>query len=314
MRFISLLSAIILLPNSIFAEELQPAPEPIALEKVIQDSIADLSKPSFAARNAATQQLRDAGPAAFPALVDAAKHGSSETLSRALAILKGSLKSDDAERKARARESLDKLAQTANSSAARSAQQILREQDKPNQVAASAPQFQNPRVQVGFAMPIPNGPPQFNGQVVNRAMTMRIAIGEQKVEIQTDATGKIKMGITKKDLQGLDVTQQFEAANATELRAKHPEAHQLFQKYANRNIGPGMAMEQFPARPNFNAPRVPAEIRQRILQSLQSFDAQIELIKQRVAQAPTPAEAEALNRTLQRLIESRDRMGLEANR
>jgi hypothetical protein len=319
MRFLSLILSFVLIAQLAFAEDAQTN-VPDSLENQIQTSIANWDSSSFSTRNSATRQLREVGAAAFPALTELAKRGGGEPLLRAFDLLKSSLNSHDAEVKAAARKSLDEIALSSNVRAARSAQRILREHDRPPQVASNQPfRMAPPQIQMQFGLaPMgvnpANGVRRISTRIVNGATTVEVTEPGSKIKIQSDQTGKIKMEVTKPKL-GVDVTEKFEAANAAELKTKHPEAHQIYQKYERNLQGIGQRVggiftpPGFPA-PNPNLPGGAGDPRQRILQF---YDAQIESMKKVIAQQQNPALAESLNRNLQRITETRDRLHRELN-
>jgi hypothetical protein len=61
-------------------------------------------------------------------------------------------------------------------------------------------------------------------------------------------------------------------------------------------------------------PNAPLQFEAARQQVLQNHEAQIELLKRHIAQAPTPAMADSLNRNLQQIIESRDQLQREPMR
>ncbi len=312
MRTLALAIVLFVLGNLKLVRAAELEDDQAPLEKAIQQWIAEWDKPSFFARNAGSRELRNVGRAAFPALVAAAQSGTHETTARALALLKSSLHTGEASVQAAARKSLDQIAAGPNASPARSAQQILRDYDRPPQLARAQ------------AFGMPNGFPGIAGRIntwTNRGTTTIEAFENNvKIKIQSDATGRIKVEITQKK-QGLDVPSKFEAANVAELRTKHPEGHQAYQRYeptlqqaklvgARMRGMPGApAVLPFPGIPN-----VPLQLGGARHQVLQNHEAQIEVLKRHIAQAPTPAMADSLNRSLQQIIESREQLQRELNR
>lgn len=322
MRTAALALVLIVLGNQKLAHTADIGDEQRSAEQAIQQWIADWDKPSFSARNAASRQLRDAGRNAFPALVEAARRGTHETISRALALLKSSLYADDASLKEAARKSLDQIAADPNASAAPSARQILQEYDRPPPRLATAQAFGLPNGPMqfgfpGFGPPAANIARRINTWTRNGTTTLEAFENDVKVKIQSDVAGRIKVEITRKK-QGLDVTNKFEAANARELKTKHPEAHQAYQKYepslqqarmlAQRGGG-APAVPPIPGMPNL--PQLRGDARPQLLQIQEK---QIEFLQRLIAQAPTPEVADSLNRSLQRTIESRDQLQRDLRR
>lgn len=98
--------------------------------------IADWQHPEFARRKTASQRLRDAGPAAYPALVLAAVQGNSEVRSRALHLLERGLQSSHEPTQAAARQALEMLAANPATPAGLAARSLTKEKERGRQVAA----------------------------------------------------------------------------------------------------------------------------------------------------------------------------------
>lgn len=274
------------------------------LEQSIRQWIADWDSPSFAARTTASNQLRDAGSTAFPAIVDAVKVRSPEIVSRALALLKGSLHAEDAVLKEAARVSLNQIASGPNPSAARSARQILDDFDRPPPQISSWPAFGN-QMNIAIAQRI-------NMWTFNGSTTIEAFENNVKIKIQKDANGRIMVDITQKR-QGLDWTQKFEAASPAELRKKHPLAYQAYQRYEptlqqaqvaglRQRLPPGIAPPM--AR---NAPRRPQPA---FGPQLPILPNDVELLRK---QAAKDSAAQAMQLRLREAIEQRDLERQRAN-
>jgi hypothetical protein len=71
---------------------------------------------------------------------------------------------------------------------------------------------------------------------VNGVKNVEVAEGDKKVKIHEDPQQGIKIEITTtKDNK--DVTEKFEAKDAEDLKKKHPEAYEVYRKYAGNQAG-----------------------------------------------------------------------------
>jgi hypothetical protein len=148
-----------------------------ARQDQIRRWIDDWDQSSFAARRAASQQLEGAGAEAFGLLADAAIERGKETAHRALEILARGLGRANSSVNAAAKESLQRIAASNNDAAARAAQEVLRDNERPAKGVAMAWQFNGPgglpRGVRGIAVNggqiiIPQGMPGWPGGVPNR--------------------------------------------------------------------------------------------------------------------------------------------------
>lgn len=288
MRSISLGWIFVLIAPTVFAEEARNADGSDSPADEIQLAIADWESPSFSKRIDAMRKVRSAGVTAFPALAEVAKHGSGEGLSRALEILKSSLKSPDASTKLAARNSLNEIALASNSTAGRLAQQIVREHDRPPQLAqfraggpgqffgppnAGMPGMPGMQMMPGMqGMPGMAPPPALGTMRMgarNGTITLEATDNEGKVKIDVEANGNLKMEVTRKKL-GIETTEKIEAANEAELKTKQPEAYRILKKYEpHLQVGRNIIAQQ--GQGNFrraNPPPIPADPRQRMTNSM----------------------------------------------
>jgi hypothetical protein len=294
---------IALVSESVAGSELPVDPD--FSEHAIRQWIADWDSPLFSVRREASRRVREAGLAAFPVLVDAMRNGSHETIARAMELLKASLHPDNPELQAAARKSLDQIAAGQHAMAARSARQVLRDFENPPSQYANLRQW---------GAPAANLAKRINTWTFNGTTTLEAFENEVSIKIQTDPNGRIKMEFRQKR-QGLDVTSRYEGANAADLKARHPAAHQLYQKY-EPSLQQARLMAQRPRQ-------VPAVLQlpapgalpvQGIFQQVQVHEVQIAVLQQRLAQVREPALAAALQRALEIQIESRNQLLRQINR
>ncbi len=216
----------------------------------------------FSERQAAQQRLAEIGKAALPAIEKGTQHVSREVAVRSLDILKGLFQGGDDATKAAAKETLERLAKNNDGTLAKRAGEIL------------SPPKPAPQVPPGI-VPGRIGGAQIQIQVVGGAggnikRSMKDVNGVKeieaeengkKVKITDDPAKGIKLEVTEtKD--GKETTQKYEAKDAAELKAKHPEAHKLYEEYSKQPAGiqirgfavpgvlpPGALPPGFPALP-----------------------------------------------------------------
>ena len=88
-----------------------------------------------------------------------------------------------------------------------------------------------------------------NVQDAGGARTIGVQENGRKIDIKDDPNNGIELSVTEK-VNGQDQTQKYTAKNLQELKQKHPEAEQLYQKYARAAVVPGIqANGQQPAPP-----------------------------------------------------------------
>ena len=214
--------------------------------------IADWDAPQFGKRQAATQRLLKAGQAAFPQLLEAARHPSREVSERALDVLEQHHRLGDAAIKEAAGEALRKLAGPEDAAAldrvARAARAALRpanDANNPGLARVNAAALIQARLNAGRARAIAgnigvaNGGIRVNGGIarsisvsdINGSKKIQIREKERSVSIDLPRGGPIALELTEtKD--GKSTTRKFEAKDLDELKQKHPEAHKVYEEFA----------------------------------------------------------------------------------
>jgi len=295
-RCVVTLGAFLGLVSLVLGEEQQaPADAPASEESQaaeIDKLVEQLDAERFSERQAASRRLAAIGKPAIDALAKAAVGESLEATIRSIDLLRDLLGSADQGAKDAARAALEEIAKSDREAAARRAKDVLQ---------AASPQAQPEGMIPGGAIQIFGGGIQFGGRRisvknVNGVRDIEVDENDRKIKIHDDPRQAIKVEVTtKKD--GKDVTQTYEAKNADELKKKHPEAHKLYQQYAeNQAMGAVQIQIQANALPgpvpvNPQAPKILAEHRVRILtMTLQSLNRQLEAAG-KVANLPDAPQA-----------------------
>lgn len=237
-------------------DDLAPVVAPVApTVDEIERWIAELDAPQFAKRQAASQQLYEAGQPAIAPLQKAATEGSREVMMRAIDVLKRHTRSAGTTQEA-ARTALQELSQAPQSLVARAAQEALKppaaalpRNEVARRFAQPAPAPGLPNVIPGGAIQLGNGAIQLQiqggvqgiGNVGGaRRMQMQNVNGNKKimaeqpgrkVNIEEQAAGPIKIEVTEtKD--GKEVTRKADVKNVDELKKNHPELHKIYEEFS----------------------------------------------------------------------------------
>lgn len=238
-----------------------------AQEPPVAELIKKLEAENFAERQAASDELVKRGKAALPALAEAARSESAETVTRSLDILRQQLEDKDTELQAAAKDALEKLAKGEGAAARRAAEML-----KPKATAA-------PQQAVPMAIPLAPGIRVFGGggairiaaaaadgggrkvsmKEVDGVKEIDVVEGDRTIKINDDPAKGIKVQVTEKK-DGKEETKQYEAKSAAELKEKHPAAHKLYEEYKSGGIAIRFeALPVLPALPGGFAPApVPA--------------------------------------------------------
>lgn len=207
--------------------------------------IKQLNDDRFAVREAATRKLVKIGAPAIAPLAEAAQGSQLEVTTRAFTVFEKLWKSNDIETREAVGKALDDLAASDHETASARAEKMLAKLDEKDE--------QPPFGAFGQVLPF-GGNAQIQIQVqaiaggagnvkkikiknVNGVKDVEAQDGDLKVKINETPNGGIKMEVTQKNKQGKEETKKYEAKNAAELKKQHPEAHKLYDKYANNNGG-----------------------------------------------------------------------------
>ena len=275
---------------------------PVAATEPTADQIVawidQFDRPEFTERQAASQQLEDAGTAALPQLEATAAAGSREASARALDILKRHFQSGADEVKPAAREALERLAQSTDPSTAQKARNVL---NPPKEPGLTTP--------VGFQPGLP--PPRinnfgggFNGNFggginanfgafrrisvsdINGRKVLEIDERERSIKMATAPGGGIEVEVTDKQ-NGRN--RRLDAKDLDDLKRKDAELGRLYEQYhapGQRQLGAiGPAALPFGFGPPIPA-RAAATPQEALRRPLESIDNLLELYKKRLPTDP----------------------------
>ena len=253
----------------------------------IQRLVAQLDGAEFAERQRASDQLSQAGAAAFPALEKVAGTGSREVAGRAISILQSHLQGGDDDAQKAARASLERLAKSNISMVASKAAEALNP-PKPQPVFANrlgvAP-VRIANIQIAARAPVRNGR-RTTVRTVNGERQITVEENGRKIHIQASPGKPIQVEVTETK-NGKETTEKIEAKDAAELKTKHAEAHKYYESYAARA----------PIAVNGAA----ADPRAQMIQSLQTH---IDRLKAQPAGPTTQRQIDSLEQAKQRLAQT----------
>ena len=223
--------------------------------------VKQLDSASFGERQTASNKLNEAGIKAFPALEKAAAATESrEVITRAIDILAKGLRSGDEGTRKEAKSALDRLAAGGATSAARRAQEVLKQAETP--APQAVPGIAPGGIRIGggnvqIQVQAIGGGRRVKIQNVNGVKEIEAEENGQKVKISDDPANGIKMEITEtKD--GKETVKKIEAKNEDDLKKNHPDAHKIYEKYSKQGgvqiqFGGGGIGGPVPALPRIRA-------------------------------------------------------------
>ena len=275
------------------SEKSDPSDAPTAEQ--LQQWIKALVDPKFAARQAASQKLVQAGKPGMEAVAAAAQTDDLELATRCLSVLTDGLNSKAEDVRQTAKSALQTLTMSANKSVAQRARQAL----------------ESPQLPAVGAGGIPMGArnvQQIQMQVVNGLRTITVKENGSELVIK-DNNGKDISVTTTETVNGQKVTQTVTGKDEDDLKKNHPQAHALFQKYTQRNglqmqfggngFGGNILIPQLQARairPRMVNPFKAAELFDEIDKLRQKLEASNErLSKEAESEKPNPAELKSIS-------------------
>ncbi|HEX5104702.1 MAG TPA: hypothetical protein VFV87_12865 [Pirellulaceae bacterium] len=278
--------------------------------KDIAELIPQLGSAEFARRQAASQELTEAGKAVFPELERAALEGGREVSGRAIDILKTHFNRGDDSTKQAAQGALERLAKSGQAGAAQRASEALNPPQEPdaafNGPFGAVPIFRGANIQVQMA-----ARNAFNRRVsirdVNGQREIEVNENGKKTKITKNANGQIEAEITEQQ-NGKEVTRKVEAKDLDELKKKDADAAKIFEQYgqnARGNIqiqaGFAPALPALPAIPRIAGPPA-APNADAIKRMIESVEGRIEREKAQAQNNPNAQRiVESLERTRDRL-------------
>ena len=287
--------------------------------------IKQLAAPSFAERQAASQQLTALGQKAIPKLMDAARGSNRESVTRSVDILKNHLKSANKDLQAAAKSALEKLSGIEQGVGPRLAREALAP-PKPRPQPLPGPAVPGFRIVPQIQLQVRGGAQGIQIRNVNGVRDIEVTENGRKVKIHDDPNQGIKVEIIEtKD--GKPVTRAFKAKNADELKKKSPEAHKLYEKYTKGGAGniqlgnlkiQGNVIPPIQV-PRFNVPGVPQQIPgniQRRLADIQlrQMERMIQSIQKQLeaggeGAGPDKQALEHLKKALEEIKQAREKLG-----
>jgi hypothetical protein len=286
------------------AEEVAAVPDTTPGAQAATDQsrlIPQLDNVEFSERQAASQELLEAGKAVFPQLEKAAQEGSREASGRALDILKTHYARGDDETKQAAQAALERLAKSHNAGAAQRAHEILNppkpEENAFNGRFGAVPIIRGANIQIQVAGNVAGARRMSTRRDANGKVEIEAEENGKKTKIVKQPDGSIEMEITE-TVNGKETTKKHSAKNYDELKMKDAEAAKIYDQYNAGGVGNLQIQAGFgpglPGIPNLQrAPNVPPEVREQMIKSLER---QIEQIK---GQAPNNPSAQRLVEILQ---------------
>ncbi len=293
------------------ADDAASAPTTPAAEAATEISrlIPQLDDAEFSQRQAASQELMEAGKAVFPELEKAALEGSREASGRAIDILRTHFSRGDDATKQAAQAALERLAKSGNAGAAQRAGDVLNPpkpvEDPFNGRFGGGPILRGAGIQIQVAAANINGGRRVSTRRdANGKVEIEATEGTKKTKIVKQPDGSIEMEITE-PANGKETTKKYSAKNYDELKMKDAEAAKIYDQYNAGGIGnipiqAEICVLGLPGIPNLQrAPNVRPEVRDQMIKNL---DRQIEQLKGQAAEQS------------RRAADRRDPPGTEKNR
>ncbi|QDU26839.1 hypothetical protein ETAA8_19220 [Anatilimnocola aggregata] len=228
------------LPTGHAQEAAPPAADKPAAATDIAELIKQLDAEEFTARQDASQRLAAAGEQAVPALEKATSGESREASMRAFDILKNHFEKGAPAAKDAAKAALERLAKADLGSASRRASEILTPPQQPATPNANVRGFAGPvglRIAVARAVAVggAGGGITTSVKIENGVKTTEVKDKDRQVKIVDDPEKGLQLEVTEtKD--GKSETKKYEAKNAEELKTKQPEAHKIYEQYAQKDV------------------------------------------------------------------------------
>ncbi len=211
-----------------------PSPERIA------QWIRELDDDKFAVRQRAEKALVEAGEPAVAALAEAARGDSAEVTMRSISALEALAGSEEAPASKAATAALEKLAagETKHPSAAKAKAALERIDGGDEGAEDGLTVATNVRIVAGAVQVGLGGGRRVTVRNTNGKKEVDATEDGRRVQITEDKDGAIKMKVTGPAEKGKKpAVKAYEADSAKELKKKHPEAHKLYEKYADGNVG-----------------------------------------------------------------------------
>ncbi|MDA7980170.1 MAG: hypothetical protein MPJ50_15495 [Pirellulales bacterium] len=211
----------------------------------IAEWIRQLDADDFQSRESASESLARAGMAALQPLAEAAQASSLEVTTRTMDILTKLYERSGAEDQAKVKVALEAIAAGKNKAAASRADAIL---NPPQPEQPAIPGFGPRGVNRGINFAFGGRNLQVSSTTdANGNKTVNAKEGDKEVDIEEKADGSIKMTVKEK-IDGKQQSKEYSAKSKEELKEKHKEAFDLYEKYTNQMNGIMIRPLQFAKR------------------------------------------------------------------
>lgn len=231
--------------------------------------VAQLDAERYADRQAASEKLEAIGRPAIPELAKAAVGESLEANVRAIELLAKFLESSDAATKEAAKVALETIAKSDRQAAAGRAKDALKAEESQRN-PQNAPRGQGQIIIGGGGIQLgPGGFTKKSVKIVNGVKQIDVSAGGKTIKICDSPKDGIKIEVAKKNKEGKEETEKYEAKDAAELKKKHPEGYKIYKEHREDaaggpfgiaqmqiQVGPGGGIQIMPAQPG-NLPQMP---------------------------------------------------------
>ncbi|MFI4876576.1 MAG: hypothetical protein ACIALR_14600 [Blastopirellula sp. JB062] len=209
-------------------------------ESAIRRAIRQLNSDTIAERQAAAEQLRQAGAAAIEPLTNSCRDGAGERVAQSINILQSFAGSEDRDLRSAATQALQKIAAGENVTAAQLAASALTatrmtiaRRNTPRPLVDQMGEFDR------FVEPLPGQRTNFSMSTVrqNGRELIKIQDGERRINIEKQPNGSIRIEWREGDKP----PQIAQADDIESLRTKHPDAAAIYDQYqTDLAAAPGM--------------------------------------------------------------------------
>jgi hypothetical protein len=232
--------------------------------------VAQLDAERYADRQAASEKLEAIGRPAIPELAKAAVGESLEANVRAMELLAKFLESSDAATKEAAKAALETIAKSERQAAAGRATDALSAEE-------SQRNPQNAQLNTGQIIIGGGGIQLDHGgftrksvKIVNGAKQIDVSGDGKTIKISDSPKDGIKIEVTKKNKEGKEETEKYEAKDVAELKRKQPAGYKIYKEHGDDarraafgitqqiQVGPGGGIQVLPGQPgNLLLPLMP---------------------------------------------------------
>ncbi len=214
----------------------QDAPPSRQGQEVTPEQIAtwirELDADDFQTRESATESLAEAGMKALDPLVAAAQGGSLEVTTRAMDVITRLFEKSEGDTQSRVKAALEQIIAGDNKAAASRADAVLNPPQTQQQANQALPAMGGFNIVFGGGanMQIQSSTDAQGNKTINAKE------GDREVDISEKADGSIKMTVKEK-VDGKEQSKEYAAKDQDELKEKHKEAFELYEKYAKQMNG-----------------------------------------------------------------------------